>query len=141
MYDISQLNDMLVPELLDIAEQLSIPQAKKLEKKDLIYKIVDRQAETATDTREPSAEKSKRRRIVKATAANFTEEAEVMSGDNTRAEKEKENAKPTAAKRGRKPKTKNENEEQPQINIADTQTVPEPREDGNTQPVIETSSN
>lgn len=29
MYDILQLNDMLVPELLDIAEQLKIPNAKK----------------------------------------------------------------------------------------------------------------
>ena len=44
MYDILQLNDMLVPELLDIAEQLNIPDAKKTEKQDLIYKILDRQA-------------------------------------------------------------------------------------------------
>ena len=29
MYDILQLNDMLVPELLDIAEQLKIPSTKK----------------------------------------------------------------------------------------------------------------
>ena len=29
MYDILQLNDMLVPELLDIAEQLKISNAKK----------------------------------------------------------------------------------------------------------------
>jgi transcription termination factor Rho len=32
MYDILQLNDMLVPELLDIAEQLHIPNAKKADK-------------------------------------------------------------------------------------------------------------
>ena len=44
MYDILQLNDMLVPELLDIAEQLKIPGAKKLEKQDLVYKILDKQA-------------------------------------------------------------------------------------------------
>ena len=44
MYDILQLNDMLVPELLDIAEQLKIPNAKKLNKQDLIYKILDKQA-------------------------------------------------------------------------------------------------
>ena len=36
MYDILQLNDMLVPELLDIAEQLSIANAKKLDKQELI---------------------------------------------------------------------------------------------------------
>ena len=44
MYDILQLNDMLVPELLDIAEQLKIPNAKKLDKQALVYKILDSQA-------------------------------------------------------------------------------------------------
>ena len=44
MYDILQLNDMLVPELLDIAEQLKIPSAKKLDKQELVYKILDKQA-------------------------------------------------------------------------------------------------
>ena len=44
MYDILQLNDMLVPELLDIAEQLKIPNAKKLDKQSLVYKILDNQA-------------------------------------------------------------------------------------------------
>ena len=43
MYDILQLNDMLVPELLDIAEQQKIPNARKLSKQDLIYKILDSQ--------------------------------------------------------------------------------------------------
>ena len=33
MYDILQLNDMLVPELLDIAEQLKIPGAKRSEER------------------------------------------------------------------------------------------------------------
>ena len=44
MYDILQLNDMLVPELLDIAEQLDISNAKKLNKQDLVYRILDKQA-------------------------------------------------------------------------------------------------
>ena len=34
MYDILQLNDMLVPELLNIAEQLKITGVKKLEKQE-----------------------------------------------------------------------------------------------------------
>ena len=41
MYDILQLNDMLLPELLDIAEQQNITGAKKLDKQGLIYKILD----------------------------------------------------------------------------------------------------
>lgn len=44
MYDILQLNDMLVPELKDIAEKLNIKNYKKLDKQDLIYKILDEQA-------------------------------------------------------------------------------------------------
>ncbi|MBK8956531.1 MAG: transcription termination factor Rho [Saprospiraceae bacterium] len=44
MYDILQLNDMLVPELRDIAEQLGVQNSKKLPKQDLIYKILDQQA-------------------------------------------------------------------------------------------------
>ena len=44
MYDILQLNDMLVPELREIAEQLGIAGTKKLNKQELIYKILDQQA-------------------------------------------------------------------------------------------------
>src|SRR5439155_16368445 len=65
MYDILQLNDMLVPELQDIAEQLSITNAKKLNKQDLIYKILDSQAVNATE-KPAVAEKPKRKRTVKA---------------------------------------------------------------------------
>ena len=80
MYDILQLNDMLVPELLDIAEQLEIPGSKKLDKQELIYKILDRQALGQSDDSTESKEKvGKRKRIVKATTSNSTEEAEVMT--------------------------------------------------------------
>lgn len=44
MYDILQLNSMLVPELRDIAESMRIDGYKKLSKQDLIYKILDEQA-------------------------------------------------------------------------------------------------
>ncbi|MFT4023431.1 MAG: transcription termination factor Rho [Flavihumibacter sp.] len=81
MYDILQLNDMLVPELLDIAEQLKVPQAKKMDKQALIYKILDVQAISASEVKTPDAEKGKRKRIVKATTANSTEEAIVESDE------------------------------------------------------------
>jgi transcription termination factor Rho len=44
MYDILQLNDMLVPELREIAETLNVEKHTKLGKQDLIYSILDRQA-------------------------------------------------------------------------------------------------
>ena len=79
MYDILQLNDMLVPELLDIAEQLNIPNAKKSDKQELIYKILDRQALASGAPSKNGTEKPKRKRIIKANTANTTEEAEVIS--------------------------------------------------------------
>jgi len=44
MYDILQLNEMLVPELKDIAEKMTLKGYKKLNKQELIYKILDNQA-------------------------------------------------------------------------------------------------
>ena len=76
MYDILQLNDMLVPELLDIAENLEIPSAKKLDKQQLIYKILDTQALEQSETSEKLI---KRKRTIKTSTGNSTEEAEVMT--------------------------------------------------------------
>ena len=91
MYDILQLNDMLVPELLDIAEQLKIQNAKKLDKQELIYKILDKQAVTASAVKNSSAsdDKGRRKRIVKTSTANSTEEAIVESGDEPPQERAK----------------------------------------------------
>jgi len=44
MYNIVELNSMLVAELRRIAKDLNIPKAEKLIKKDLVYKILDNQA-------------------------------------------------------------------------------------------------
>ena len=44
MYDILQLNDMILPELREIAEKLRIKNSEKLEKQDVILKILDAQA-------------------------------------------------------------------------------------------------
>ena len=44
MYDILELNKKLVPELRDIAKELSIKRVESYKKQDLIYKILDTQA-------------------------------------------------------------------------------------------------
>ncbi len=89
MYDILQLNDMLVPELLDIAEQLKIPNSKKLDKQELVYKILDKQAVIASEVKSaPGEDKNKRKRIIKTTTSNSTEEAVVESGGEDRTKKE-----------------------------------------------------
>lgn len=107
MYDILQLNDMLVPELLDIAEQLKIPNAKKLAKQDLVYKILDSQAIAGSKGAKPSDD-GKRKRIIKTNTSISSEEAVVESGDEEKTIIKKPNMpvkkeeKAVPVKRGRK---------------------------------------
>lgn len=84
MYDITQLNDLLVPELHDIAEKFSIPQMKKLGKPELIAAILEKQSDMNTEKNDAAgrdAEKPKRKRIIKTDTAaapvaeTFTEPA------------------------------------------------------------------
>jgi transcription termination factor Rho len=49
MYDILELNKKLVSELREIAKELNIKKADALRKQDLIYKILDQQAISATE--------------------------------------------------------------------------------------------
>lgn len=127
MYDILQLNDMLVPELQDIAEELGID-AKKLSKQDLIYKILDKQAVISSEAKPANAEKPKRKRIVKASTANTTEEAVVEevaditslpAPEEKKAPARKAAAKKEVAKKGRHKaaEEKPEVESQPELNL------------------------
>jgi transcription termination factor Rho len=111
MYDISQLNDMLMPELLDIADELKIPNAKKLDKQGLIYKIVDMQAAKASETKDAKKPRARKPITVKASTANITEEAEVM-------QEAPHQEKATVKNKGRKPKTSEpEQIDEAQINL------------------------
>jgi transcription termination factor Rho len=101
MYDILQLNDMIVPELLDIAEQLDIENADKLEKQVLIYKIIDKQALSTSEGSKVNAEKPRRKRIVKANTPHTTEEAVV---EKEGAEEVKKPVKKAPAKKEERPK-------------------------------------
>jgi transcription termination factor Rho len=102
MYDILQLNDMLVPELQDIAEQLAITNYKKLEKQDLVFKILDKQAVAGADTGKD--EKPKRKRIAKG--------AEDEAAEKPAAKAPSKKAEPAADKK--KPVKKAEQAEQEQ---------------------------
>jgi len=135
MYDILQLNDMLVPELLDIAEQLDIKDAKRLSKQDLIYKILDKQAVSgAAKNADGAGDRSKRKRIIKASTANSTEEAIV---EEPMTEQPKKVAAKKAApkkeekpKRGKKKEEPNQNElELPMADDASANTVAEVQPD------------
>jgi len=126
MYDILQLNDMLVPELLDIAEQLKIAGAKKLDKQELVYKILDKQAVAASEGKADADDKPKRKRIIKTSTANSTEEAIVESGEDKprKVEAKKDTVKNAAPKKEEKPMLKKtatrKKEEEPQESVSMT---------------------
>lgn len=114
MYDILQLNEMLVPELREIAESIGLNQYKKLSKQELIYKILDYQAiagnqikaapapqkeatpavaEVASDTEKAPAEKRARRKPAAEKAP-----AEKRTKDKERTDKKAETPAPEAPK-------------------------------------------
>lgn len=133
MYDILQLNDLLVPELLDIAEQLSIPNTKKLNKQDLIYKILDKQAIMNAAVKN-NDEKPKRKRIVKASTANTTEDAEVMQEAAPKKE-------PVKAKRGADTDKKPEASRKPEAEKKAPRKAPETtEEEEDLQPITDEQS-
>ena len=105
MYDILQLNDMLVPELLDIAEKLDVPNAKKLSKQDLIYKILDKQAVMASESNPANGEEKKTRKRKSA-----KEEAAAIAESTSSDEKPKRGRKPAAGV-----KTKEEEQEEKKV--------------------------
>ncbi len=114
MYDILQLNDMLVPELQDIAEQLSIPNFKKLEKQDLVSIIMDKQASASNSDKDTADAKPKRKRTVaKPVAEKTTEELkEKTITETVKPEiKHSKKAEPVADKRKATKKVEEEEED------------------------------
>jgi transcription termination factor Rho len=108
MYDILQLNDMLVPELKDLADKLGLKNTKKFTKQELIYKILDQQALMAKKESTPQAQEvsgPKKRGRKPASAIMIKEDAEVMDDDN---------GKETAPEPERDVMTKDEASEQQQ---------------------------
>ncbi|MEO7445450.1 MAG: transcription termination factor Rho [Ferruginibacter sp.] len=108
MYDITQLNDLLVPELVDIAEGLQIKQIKKLNKSDLINSILDKQSEMTTDNKSPENEKPRRKRIAKP-----AEEAPTPEVTQAKKQEENKNAVKTTEKKAPRKKSVIEPAEKP----------------------------
>ena len=129
MYDILQLNEMLVPELLDIAEQLNIPNAKKMDKQELVYKILDSQAIAGAKVGAGTDDKNKRKRIIKASTGITTEEAVVEDNNNEKKSPKKHTPMPAKkddkgpVKRTRK---KIEGKEHNEPAIEQTEEIAEP---------------
>ncbi|MBS1688288.1 MAG: transcription termination factor Rho [Bacteroidetes bacterium] len=113
-YDILQLNDMLVPELVDVAETLKINNAHAYDKQTLIYKILDQQAlsHEAGDTQQDAngADDGKKRRGRKPrtdavhTKIGADSDAEKKHAERKAAHTEDTESEEGRKRRGRKPK-------------------------------------
>ena len=117
-YDILQLNEMLIPELVDVAERLKIPNANTLDKQGLVYKILDQQALNAEPAESADDAKKKRGRKPKSEITSEISVAAAPVADN------KEDADDLLKKkRGRKPK--NDSPAEDMVNLPDRETTPE----------------
>ena len=129
MHDIVQLNELLVPELLDIAEELGLTNAKKLNKQDLITKILHKQADMTAENKSPEGEKPKRKRIAKPDPSDIAEVAEVKQQEAHK--KDASAPKPKRADFEKKPvkkppvevPRKNDNDDEDLQPITDQQTT------------------
>ncbi len=100
-YDILQLSDMLIPELLDVAEDLKIDNPRGYDKQALIYKILDTQALGAKAADDSDKKKRGRKPKEAAAAAPVAEAPQPAAAPAPVAD----TAEPAEKKkRGRKPK-------------------------------------
>ncbi len=98
MYDILQLHEMLVPELREIADKLGLKGYKRLNKQELIYKILDQQAIAGGDSKDTSKEEKKP--VAKKRGRPAKKKEENVEKSEVKTEEEK----PAPKKRGRKKK-------------------------------------
>lgn len=119
MYDFEQLNEMLIPELLDIAEQLNLTKINFTDKQNLIEQIMNKESGSEIQP-PPTAEKPKRKRIARNSNNNLSAEnptpvveTSASTADfSTEGKIQEEPGAPKmlTPKKGRKTKTKEENQ-------------------------------
>lgn len=123
MYDILQLNELLLPELKQIAEKLEIKGISKLSKQDLIYKVLDAQAVNPDATKKAVADSSdkkeekkddkpkrKRAPVKKKEEPKIKEESKKDSEDNkeSKPDNKDNNKKPHTNKRDNRQNSNND---------------------------------
>lgn len=96
MYDILQLNDLILPELMEIAGQIGLKNPGKMDKTALVHAILDAQALNAKATTEdkPISEKARRPRLRK--GANESTEKVILDAPTETVEPKTEPVTETA---------------------------------------------
>jgi transcription termination factor Rho len=110
MYDILQLNEMILPELKEIADNLKLKGTQKLEKQDLIHKILDAQAlkaDVSVEDDKPISEKARRPRTRKPLKPGETETTEAKEEVPVEAAEASINEKPVLVSQQSPPRPQN----------------------------------
>ena len=138
MFEISKLKELKLPELQEIAQKLSISKFKSLKKLDLVYKILDHQADNPSEESKTSSEVRKpikprkvigKRKPVEAIKA--VEAVETVDKKNT-VEDKKVDHKPIAKKPLEKKEDQKNNESNGKENLKVENTI-HPRKKSNTE--------
>ncbi|WP_028888658.1 transcription termination factor Rho [Tenacibaculum ovolyticum] len=87
MFEISELKTKKLTDLQAIAKTIGLTKVSQLKKLDLVYKILDAQAESSANEAKPIEEKTKRKRITKTEEAKKQPEVEVVDKLKVKAEK------------------------------------------------------
>ena len=138
MFEISKLKELKLPELQEIAQKLSISKFKSLKKLDLVYKILDHQADNPSEESKTSSEVRKpikprkvigKRKPVEAIKA--VEAVETVDKKNT-VEDKKVDHKPIAKKPLEKKEDQKNNESNGKENLK-VENTNHPRKKSNTE--------
>ncbi|CAM1339496.1 transcription termination factor Rho [Tenacibaculum aestuarii] len=91
MFEISELKTKKLADLQVIAKTIGLTKFSQLKKLDLVYKILDAQAEASANEAKPKAEKPKRKRIAKDdTPTNTSQQQEIKPVKKVEAKEEGE---------------------------------------------------
>jgi len=135
MYDISQLNELLVTELVDIAEELNVANSKKMNKTDLVKNIMEKQSEL-------TGEKPRRKRISKTeVAASRKASAEKTPAKETESAAEKETSAVPEVKKESSPRKKAEpGKKNPELFPKEILHIPHPVQEEDLKPITSEES-
>ncbi len=117
MYDILELNKMLVADLRQIAKDLKIKRVDTLRKQDLIYKILDQQAISATEPKKAIKKEPKENQVEKQAIENIEpNEVEPKAQDDSNEKKPRTRRK--RVERVERVEKKSQNEEASKVDEA-----------------------
>lgn len=108
MYDIATLNNKLVSELRQIADELGLKRFSRLNKQDLIYKILDEQAVIEKENLKEDPRSANRSE----TRPEFKPQPRSNQRSNQSSKKDDDQSDQNKGRRGRKPKNQDQDKKQ-----------------------------